>query len=194
MHFATQHEIESMLAQLHPRDPFYGRDYNLIVLAANTGLRVGELVALNHGDIWANGTMHTILWVRASISKSGRSREIPLNSVVRQALLALTDFNRRRGFSTSPDAPLFVTKHHRRLTTRAMQYIMQDLREKAKLSGHVTPHSLRHHFASRIAETTGNLRMCQKLLGHVRLDTSQIYTHPSLDDMATAVERITQPP
>lgn len=187
---ASPENVHRMLAQIDPRNPMAVRDRSAVVTLYNTGLRVAELAGLNHFDVWAEGCVRTVLFLRSSIAKGGYSREIPLNAPAREALEAVIRFNQRHGFSTAPDAPLFITKRHRRVTTRALQYVVSDLRERAQLAAPITPHSMRHGFASRVAETTGNVAIVAKLLGHRRLDTSGIYVHSSIRELTRAVDRL----
>lgn len=90
------------------------------------------------------------LFLRAKICKNRKSRIVPLNSVARQTIERLIRFNRARGFSTEPKAPLLMTKRHRRLTARAVQYILADLRKRAGLAVPLTPHSMRRYAEYRI--------------------------------------------
>jgi site-specific recombinase XerD len=192
MHFASSAELDTILAHIDRRDPFGVRDLCLITLARHTGLRVAELVGLDVYDVADSHEVRSTLYVRPAIAKGGRGRILPLNEAARQAITQLLDFNRRRGFSTSPAAPLFINRYHRRLIVRDVQRMLQTLREKAQMTVPVTPHSVRHNFASCVASTSGNLRIVQKLLGHRRLNTSQVYTHPTAAELATAVERLVE--
>ncbi|MBI3928944.1 MAG: tyrosine-type recombinase/integrase [Armatimonadetes bacterium] len=120
MRTPTQPELQKMLAQIHPRSPFGGRDRAMLLLAANTGLRVSELVSLNVHHV-ANQQGHAREWLQlpAEIAaKSHRERLIPLNKRARLAVVEVLTFNRQRGFSTAAEAPLFVNRKHKRLSTR----------------------------------------------------------------------------
>jgi len=138
----------------------------------------------------ARGLARAELELPARLGKGKKSRVIPLNKRARLAVLQLLEFNRLRGFATVPDAPLFVNRKHRRLSVRAVQYLMAELRQKAGLDVRATPHSLRHYCASQLVRETGNVRIAQKILGHVRLNTSALYTHPSRSEVAEAMECI----
>jgi site-specific recombinase XerD len=102
----------------------------------------------------------------------------------------LLAFNARRGFSVAPEAPLFVNRYYRRMSVRAVQHLVADLRTAAGLDVPATPHSLRHSFASRLAERCGNLRVVQQALGHKRLGTVEIYTHPTREELEAALARL----
>lgn len=193
MHSASTQDVQRMLDQIDLRDPFGVQDHCLLVIAANTGLRVGELVSLDVFDVSHDGQPRLCLFLRAETCKGRKSRIVPLNSVARQAIERLIRFNRSRGFSTEPKAPLFVTKRHRRLTARAVQYIVAELRERAGLAVTLTPHSMRRGFGTEIMRACGNARVAAQLMGHAHVSTSlTYYVHPSEADLANAVERLAQ--
>jgi integrase/recombinase XerC len=121
--------------------------------------------------------------------KSGKGRAIPLNQRAREAVSKLVGFLKKRGFSTAPEAPLLTKRDHTGVSTRLVQRLFQDLREKAHLEVPATPHSCRHHFATRICETSGVVQ-AMKLCGHQRLSSTQVYSHPTRDDLAAAVAAI----
>ena len=164
----------------------------MLVLAYHTGLRVSELTGLDVVDVSVDGQPRSLLHLPASIAKGRHSRLVPLNETAQRAIVALLSFNTRRGFSVAPHAPLLVTRKHTRLSARAVQLRVAELRQLAGLDVQATPHSFRHAFGSRIAEKTGNLRVVQQLLGHQRLNTSQIYVYVSRS-LCKAVEKLAAP-
>jgi integrase/recombinase XerD len=188
----TYKELRRLLAAVDLRAPLGPRDYFLIVFGYSTGLRVSELAAVDVDQVTWQGVARECLQVRACDAKYRHSRLIPLNSLARKAVSKLLAFNQARGFSVEPAAPLFQTKRHTRMPVRTMQDVVAKLRVKAGLDFQVTPKTLRHSFASDIAQNTGNLRIVQKLLGHKRLETSAVYTHPRRDEMARAVETLAE--
>lgn len=192
MNYIAKEEIERMLAKVCTKDPMGVRDRALVITMAHTGLRVSELSLLDVADVIAsNGEVRTTLYVRPEVGKLGRARQIPLNSIVRAELGGLVSWNKSRGFSVAMHAPIFVTKAHRRITPRAIQYVVKDLREKAGLDVPATPHSLRANFLSAITATS-NVRVAQLIAGHARLNTLAYYTFPSPEEMAQAAERVAQ--
>ncbi len=181
-------EAIRLVAAVDPHDPFGPRDHALLVFALHTGCRVSELAALTVGMVAVDGAPRQTLFLPASMTKGARSRAIPLNQAARQAVAQLIDFNRRRGFPTGLSAPLFCNRMHQPMTVRAIQRMVQATREKARLDVPATPHSLRHSCASSILSCTGNLRVVQQILGHRRLNTVEIYSHPTREDLRQAVE------
>ena len=190
MKVITPEELTQLLAVIDRRAPFGVRDHAMLLLSAHTGLRVSELVGLNHHDVVHAGQPRDVLFVRNAIAKGRHHRTVPLNAAARHAVAQLLAFNQRRGFSVAPQAPLLVTRKHERLSDRAVQRLVKALREQVGLAVPATPHSLRHLFASRIASTTGNLRVVQQLIGHKRLSSTEVYLHPTRDELAAAVQRL----
>lgn len=182
-------EMRQLVAAVDIRDPFGPRDRALLIFDFHTGLRVSELCALDVRHVAADGVPRQTLHVPSEIGKGRRERIVPLNEVARGAISEILELNRRRGFSVAPDAPLLVTKKHQRMTVRAVQRLVQGLREKAQLDVPATPHTLRHGFATHVLSCNSNLRVLQQLLGHKRMATVERYTHPSREELRKAVER-----
>lgn len=184
--YLTDEEQDKLLSSLFPDDPFYERNKAFISLALNTGLRVSELTGLNIGDV-INGHIKKELKVRGEIAKGKKERTIPLNKKAREAIKIALDFNQGRGYPTGQKDPLFISKKKTRLTSRQVQNIIKDVREIAEIDVNITPHSLRHTFATRVYKKTGNLRVVQTLLGHSSIQTTEIYTHVRREDLQEAV-------
>ena len=187
----TQDQAARLLGGIRPREPFGQRDRALILLALHTGLRSMELCGLDVGHVYTGQQAREWLDLPGAIAKGGKGRLVPLNSVARQAVVELVEFNRRHGFSVAPGEPLLVTRDHRRLPTRAFRALMQRYRERVQLDVRASPHTLRHTMATRLAEEAGNLRVVQRVLGHSRLNTVEMYTHTTPEEMAQALERLT---
>lgn len=183
-------EVRQLLGAVDMTDPFGPRDHALITFCYHTGLRVSELVALDVHHVAVGTTPRAALHVPSDIGKGRHERTLPLNETARAAVATILAFNARRGFSIAADRPLFVAKKHTRMTVRAVQRLVEALRNKAQLDVPATPHTLRHSHASAVLSCNGNLRIVQQLLGHRRLSTVEIYTHPTRDELAAAVARM----
>jgi site-specific recombinase XerD len=131
-----------------------------------------------------------VLDLPAPLAKRRKARLITLNQVTREIIADLLAFNQSRGLSIDPEAPLLQNRNHRRLTVRAIQRTVAYYRELAELDVKVTPHSLRHVFATRVLGQTNNMRWVQLLLGHREIRTTERYTHPGLDELKMAVAAI----
>jgi integrase/recombinase XerC len=147
------------------------RDRLVLELLYGGGLRVSELVGLNYGDVdFSNGS--------ARVRGKGRKERIcPLGSVAMAVMVKYRDKFARR---TGPTDPVLVGSPHRRLTVRAVQLLVKKYLALADLPRDLSPHKLRHSYATHLLNSGADLRAVQELLGHVNLTTTQIYTHTSV--------------
>ena len=186
-------EFRQLLQALDIRSPFGPRDYFMLVFVHHTGLRISELVGLNVERVAYRGQPRPTLTVPRSLGKGGKARRVPLNPVAQKAVSKLLEFNRKRGFSVEPSAPLLVNRYHERVTVRSVQRFMVALRQKAGLDIPASIHSIRHLFATQLTKACGNPRITQEVLGHHRLQTLELYTHPAHEDLADAVSLMARP-
>ena len=188
MRIPTQSHLARLLAAVNPRSPFALRDHRLMLLALNTGLRVSELSGLDVAHVaTVDGHPRELLDLPSALAKGHKARVIPLNPAARRCIADLLAFNRARGLSVTPSAPLLQNRCHERLSVRAIQRLVAGYRQAADLDLRVTPHSLRHSFATELLRQGGSTRAAQLLLGHSRLATTERYTQLGLDDLAVAV-------
>lgn len=151
-------------------DPLAPRDGALLELAYSAGLRVSELVGLDRGDLDRAGLL---LRVRG---KGRRERIAPLGA---RALAALDRYHAAAGIASGgPGEPLFPGRAGR-LSARTVQRIVARRLARVAAGLGVTPHALRHSFASHLLDAGADLRAIQELLGHRSLATTQVYTHVS---------------
>jgi len=165
------------------------RNCTMISLALNTGLRVAELVKLDIGDIVPFGEVTSVLTVRPEIAKGGRPRQIPLNPGMQENLRLYILEIHHTTETLNPDTPLFRSKTtKKRIGTRGFQFVLNNLAMKA-LGHPCNPHMLRHTFATSLLRQS-NIRIVQELLGHSSITSTQVYTHPTSDDMVDAVNKM----
>lgn len=151
------------------------RERAIVEFIYATGVRVGELVSLNWSDIdWGNEIVRVL-------GKGGKERIVPIGS---KALEALKAYGKESGMT----GPLFKNKDGDRLTARSVERIIKAMALRAGLKGHVTPHVLRHSFATHLLEGGADLRVVQEMLGHSNLATTQIYTKITLERMKEVYE------
>ncbi|MBA7665937.1 Tyrosine recombinase XerC [subsurface metagenome] len=187
--YLTEQETEKVLSSFWEGDPFYVRNRTIVIFALNTGLRVSELTGLNVGDV-LNGHIRRELKIRKEIAKGKRERIIPLNKKAREAIKELLEYNEEKKYPRDQDDPLFVSKRRRRISSRQVENIIKQLRKDSEIDVDITPHTLRHTFATRVYNKTGNLRIVQTLLGHSSIKTTEIYTHVRREDLEKAVNLI----
>ena len=176
-------EVETMLAQ-PPRETAVGkRDRALLELFYASGIRLAELVGLDLGDLELPPEDEPRAQGRVLVlGKGGRERFVPVGSAAVAALRRYIvegrpQLERRRPVTAPPEPALFLSVRGRRLSRRAVQQIVRKYAHKAALPRRVTPHTLRHTFATHLLERGADLRSVQELLGHANLATTQIYTH-----------------
>ncbi len=149
------------------------RDRAILELLYSSGLRVGELVQLDLGDIQ---------WGQEEVRVHGKGGHWRMAIVGKPALHALRRYLTRARPDLLKDqvnSALFLNRRGGRLTDRSVRTIVSEYAEMVGLEGNVTPHTLRHTFATHLLEGGADLRIVQELLGHARLTTTQRYTHVS---------------
>lgn len=144
------------------------RDIAFFTLLYGTGLRISEALSLKQKILKED----TII-VKG---KGGKERIIPLIGIILERLNAYLE---KCPYASHSDAPLFYGEHGKALNVSVAQKAMRDMRQKMGLKSSVTPHTLRHSFATHLLEEGADLRMIQELLGHASLSTTQIYTRVS---------------
>jgi integrase/recombinase XerC len=160
------------LLQNEAIDPFTAwRDRLVMELLYGGGLRVSELVALNYGAIDPDSGVARVL------GKGRKERLCPLGRV---ATAVLTKWRREYARETAPEAPVVVTTRHERLPVRTVQLLLKRYLALADLPLDLTPHKIRHSYATHLLNAGADLRLVQELLGHASLATTQVYTHVSV--------------
>lgn len=150
------------------------RDRALFTLLYGAGLRIGEALALNQGDLTAESQALTVT------GKGNKQRRVPLLPAVREAIAA---YRHACPFDTGADRPLFRGARGGRLSARVAQAQMARLRTLLALPDSATPHALRHSYATHLLAGGGDLRSIQELLGHASLSTTQRYTDVLPDEL-----------
>ena len=147
------------------------RNRAITELLFSSGLRVGELISLNLGDI-----SFDMREVRV-VGKGDKERVVPVGRV---ALAAIEQYLAVRSYFKPRDNALFVNRLGTRLNVRTVQTFIKEAAKNTGLTGTVTPHKLRHSFATELLNHGADLRLVQEMLGHSNLGTTQIYTHVDL--------------
>ncbi len=163
-------EMESLLAQAQGDDPVALRDRALLELAYATGLRASEIAAVDIGHLDEEPGM---LRVRG---KGRVERWVPVGAIARDAVDEWLSRGRPALAGLGSGDALFVNRRGRRLTRLGVWHVVRDRAATAGLAGRVSPHTLRHSFATHLLEGGADLRVVQELLGHADLSTTQVYT------------------
>ena len=157
------------------------RDRAIFETLYSTGLRVSELVGLNWRDIDEELGM-----VMVRSGKGNKDRLVPVGE---PALDALKAWRRAMPIAREPDGPVIVNLRGGRLTTRSVEMILKRRIEAAAVSAGITPHGLRHCFATHMLGNGADLRSIQEMLGHASLATTQRYTHVSVNHLKEVYKR-----
>ena len=153
------------------------RDRAMIEVIYSGGLRISEAVGLNFGDIDFIGGVAKVR------GKGKKERICMLGKTSLQALRAYLKICSGRGMSRRTEAPVFLNRFGERITARSFQRNLKNYLAEAGLPPNMTPHKLRHSFATHMLDAGADLRSVQELLGHKNLSTTQIYTHVSTERM-----------
>lgn len=174
-------EIDSMIAQIDMSKPEGHRNRAIIEMLYGSGLRVSELTELRLSNIYRKEGYMRIL------GKGSKQRLVPISPIADEQFgYWLKD---RSQLSIHPkDADIAFLNHYGRQLTRAMIFtIVRRLAEAAGIRKTISPHTLRHSFATHLLQNGADLRIIQQLLGHESIVTTEIYTHVNIQDLREAV-------
>ncbi|MCS7207182.1 MAG: site-specific tyrosine recombinase XerD [Dehalococcoidia bacterium] len=180
----SEEEVERLLqATGKEQTPEALRDRAMLELLYATGMRVSELTGLDLRDInLREGT------VRCR-GKGNKERVIPIHSVAEEALRAYLERGRPRLVPDLREQALFVNQRGERLTRQGFWLILKGYARKAGITSPVTPHTLRHSFATHLLRGGAPLRHVQELLGHASIATTQIYTYLTNQHLQEAYDK-----
>ena len=153
------------------------RDTAILELFYSTGLRLAELAALEVRDLESlSDTLRVV-------GKGSKERLVPIGSHAMKAIEAYKQAAQLR------DGPLFLSKLRKRLSTRSINSLLKKYLRYSDIPFNVTPHTLRHSFATHLLDAGADLRSVQALLGHSSLSTTQIYTHVTKERLREAYDQ-----
>ena len=160
----TKDEVRRMMELTETR-----KSKLILQMLYSSGMRVSELVKLKITDL---NTEERIGWVRSGKGKKDRLFVLP-----EKLIIELKDYIEEHKENT------YLFSKEKPLTTRNIQKIIKNLSQKAEIQKKVTPHTLRHSYATHLLESGTDIRKIQALLGHENLSTTQIYTHVSTEEL-----------
>jgi integrase/recombinase XerC/integrase/recombinase XerD len=166
----TREQAAQLLDRIPAREPIEVRDRALLELTYGCGLRCEEVVNLDLGGIDFDSEQLRVL------GKGGKERILPIGEPAQRALERYLS-RARPALGPDPGEPaLFVSKNGRRLSTSDVRRRLRRWVREAAVAAGISPHSLRHSFATHLLEGGADLRSIQELLGHVSISTTQVYT------------------
>ncbi len=182
----TIEQVERLLAAPSDSDVLGCRDRAMLETLYSTGIRVSELVGLNSEDLDVPGEA---LHVRG---KGRKERIVPLGAHALAAIGRYIELLKSDPRNPQPGVrgkPLFINKHGGRLSSRSVRRKLDKYLKQVGLDPTISPHTLRHSFATHLLDNGADLRSVQELLGHQSLSTTQVYTHLSTTRMQDAYNK-----
>ena len=164
-------EVESLLSQPNPSNPIGMRDKAMLELLYATGLRVSEFVHLVLNNVNLEAGYLIVL------GKGGKQRVVPMGQEALDWLRRYLEESRKRLLANRQSTLVFVSQWGKGMSRQGFWKIIKKYALMAGIRKNISPHTLRHSFASHLLEGGADLRSIQSLLGHVDISTTQIYTH-----------------
>src|SRR5699024_4008846 len=179
----SEDEVDQLL-QIDGVEPLDLRNKAMVELLYATGLRVTELISLTTSDI------HLTMGFVRCLGKGSKERIVPLGDLATEAMEQyLSEARPQLTKRNEDESVIFVNQHGRPLSRQGFWKILKSIAVKKGLKKKITPHTLRHSFATHLLENGADLRAVQEMLGHADISTTQIYTHVTrtrLKDMYTS--------
>jgi integrase/recombinase XerC len=176
----SEDEVSSLIDAASDDTPLGCRDHAILELFYASGLRLSELAGLDLDDVNVGGKMVRVL------GKGGKERLVPFNTSTARAIRAYlaerepivaATARGRRGHDRRSRDPLFVNYRGGRLSVRSIDRLVRRYVAASSARSGISPHALRHSFATHLLQRGADLRVIQELLGHARLSTTERYTH-----------------
>ena len=178
--FLTEGDVGKLLEAPSGAGAWPLRDRAILETLYSTGMRVSELVGLRLEDVDMIGGTTKVL------GKGKRERLTPIGE---PALRAIQAYLHERPKQASAGGAVFVSRRGTRLSARSVQRVIGKWMKHLSIAQHVSPHTLRHSFATHLLNRGADLRSVQELLGHLNLSTTQIYTHVSTERLKAVYDR-----
>lgn len=169
----SREEVNCLLTAVMTTDesPLHLRDKAMLELLYATGLRVSELVSLRPGDLnFSLGYLRTM-------GKGGKERLVPFHQAAGERVQEYLERGRSHLLKGRQNEFLFLNRSGQRLSRMGFWKVLRQYALQAGITTHLSPHTLRHSFATHLLEAGTDLRLLQEMLGHASISTTEIYTH-----------------
>lgn len=177
----TVDEIDSMIAQLDMSKPESHRNRAIIEMLYGSGLRVSELVNLKLSDLYRKEGFMLIT------GKGNKQRLVPISPIADQWLDYWLEDRNKLDIKAEYGDIVFLNRYGRQLTRAMIFTIIKTLAKQADIHKTISPHTLRHSFATHLLQNGADLRIIQNLLGHEDITTTEIYTHIEIQNLREAI-------
>lgn len=177
-------EIESMIAKIDYSKPEGGRNRAIVETLYSCGLRVSELVNLRRSHLYLD-----IGFIRV-VGKGDKERLIPIGrEAIKYIQLYISEIRVHLPVINGFEDVLFLNRRGKKLSRVMIFYIIRELAREADIRKQISPHTLRHSFATHLVEGGADLRAVQEMLGHESITTTEIYTHLDRDYLRETLQR-----
>ncbi len=169
--YLTIEEINSLFDSIDETDPYELRDKAIFELLYSSGLRISEACGIKMEDIDMENMMITVA------GKGGRERLVPFGEKAKKIIAEYLKYARNYIMKNRHSDYLFISKKGEFLSRKSVWRLLKKYLSRTKITKTVTPHTFRHSFATHLIENNADIRVVQELLGHIDINTTQIYTH-----------------
>jgi len=169
--FLTVNEVNLLFNSISENDPYELRDKTIFELLYSSGLRISEAIELMYNEIDFENLYITV------IGKGNKERLVPMNEEASRLLKKYLYESRKEILGERESEYFFVSKKGSKLNRKSVWRLLKNYVSRTNINKNITPHTLRHSFATHLIENGADLRSVQELLGHMDISTTQIYTH-----------------
>lgn len=177
-------EILDIFAAVDLSHPLGHRNRAILEVAYSCGLRVSELVGLTFSDLFLDESVIRVM------GKGAKQRLVPISQNAIHYLLLYLEGRSAAKIEPRSEKIVFLNQNGSKLTRVMIFYIIRELALKAGITKTISPHTLRHSFATHLVQGGADIRAVQQMLGHSSILTTEIYTHLDLDDLRKAIARL----
>ena len=167
----TEDEITKLISSINLNNEFGQRNKTIVEVLYGTGIRVSELIGLNLSNIFFNESLLKVF------GKGNKERFVPLGDIASIEIKKYLDQRKKINIDPKFSDILFLNRYGRQLTRSMIFKIIKDSAKEANIRKNISPHTLRHSYATHLLENGADLRTIQLVLGHESIITTEIYTH-----------------
>ncbi len=169
--FLSVNEVNKLFSSISEDDVYELRDKAIFELLYSCGLRITEAIELNYNDINFEKGFITV------VGKGSKERLVPMGEEAVRLLKKYSSISRSRIIGKRESDYLFISKKGSKLNRKSVWRLLKNYVARTRINKNITPHTLRHSFATHLIENGADLRSVQELLGHTDISTTQVYTH-----------------